>query len=56
MPSHDGEELYVKATNGDARRAYEAPVVRVLGSLHELTLSTKTGALCDVTCYHHGSG
>ena len=55
MPSHDGEELDVKAANGNGRRPYEAPVVRVLGSLYELTL-TKTGAHCDITCYHHGSG
>ena len=56
MPSHDGEELNVKATESNDRKAYEAPAVRVLGSLHELTLNAKTGARCDVTCYHHGSG
>jgi hypothetical protein len=37
------------------RRTYEAPVVSVLGSLHALTLHTKVGHSCDVTCYHHGS-
>ena len=46
----------MKTVNGKGRRPYEAPAVRVLGSLHELTLNVKTGALCDVTCYHHGSG
>jgi hypothetical protein len=37
------------------RKAYEAPVIFVLGTLHELTLDTKVGAHCDITCYHHGS-
>ena len=39
----------------DALKAYEAPVVIELGSLHELTLELKTGRLCDLTCLHHGS-
>ena len=38
------------------KRPYKAPAVSVLGSLHQLTLHTKTGAHCDITCYHHGSG
>ena len=38
-----------------ARKAYKAPVISVLGTLHELTLDTKVGAHCDITCYHHGS-
>jgi hypothetical protein len=37
------------------RKVYQAPVVTVLGSLHQLTLDTKVGARCDVTCYHHAS-
>ena len=37
------------------RKTYEAPAVSVLGSLHALTLHTKVGHSCDVTCYHHGS-
>ena len=50
-----GEGLRLKANNGSDRREYEAPAVRVLGSLHELTLHTKIGHRCDVTCFHHGS-
>ena len=38
------------------KREYHAPAVVVLGSLHQLTLHLKTGHVCDLTCYHHGSG
>jgi hypothetical protein len=38
------------------KREYAAPSIVVLGSLHQLTLDTKIGAFCDVTCYHQGSG
>lgn len=38
-----------------ARKPYEAPTVAVLGSLHALTLHTKLGNHCDVSCFHHGS-
>lgn len=37
------------------KQPYEAPVIVVLGSLHQLTLELKTGQRCDVSCYHHGS-
>ena len=42
--------------NAVSKREYEAPAVKVLGTLHELTLHTKFGHHCDVTCFHHGSG
>lgn len=38
-----------------AKKPYEAPKLVELGSLHELTLQVKGGALCDVNCFHHGS-
>ncbi len=44
-----------KTPQKDALKAYEAPVLIELGSLHELTLELKTGRLCDLTCLHHGS-
>ena len=37
------------------KKPYEAPKVVELGTLHELTLQTKSGGHCDVTCFHHGS-
>ena len=36
-------------------KPYEAPAVTVLGTLHALTLATKIGRRCDLTCFHHGS-
>lgn len=42
--------------NEKKKREYQAPVVVALGSLHQLTLETKNGAFCDLTCYHQGSG
>ena len=45
----------MKVKAGSTRKAYEAPVVSVLGSLQALTLDTKIGSHCDLTCYHHGS-
>ena len=37
------------------KKPYETPALVVLGTLHELTLQSKTGDKCDVTCFHHGS-
>lgn len=42
-------------SNSAPKKPYEAPKIVVLGSLHEFTLTSKTGELCDVTCFHHGS-
>lgn len=39
----------------DTRKPYEAPVLVQLGSLHGLTLQTKEGPLCDVSCFHSSS-
>jgi hypothetical protein len=51
-----GEGFRLKADSGSGRREYEAPSVRVLGSLHELTLTVKYGKVCDITCFHQASG
>ena len=51
-----GEGLRLKTNTGGGRKEYEAPAVKVLGSLHALTLHSKFGHHCDVTCFHHGSG
>lgn len=37
------------------KKTYTAPAVVELGTLHGLTLDSKTGSNCDVTCFHHGS-
>jgi hypothetical protein len=50
-----GEGFTLKANTGSGRREYEAPAVKVLGSLHALTLDSKIGHHCDVTCFHYGS-
>jgi hypothetical protein len=39
----------------DTRKAYVAPVLVELGSLHGLTLQTKEGPVCDITCFHSTS-
>lgn len=40
----------------DARKAYEAPALVELGSLHELTLQPKSGPICDTAaCFHQSS-
>lgn len=46
----------MRGSEKKAKRAYEAPAVVVLGSLHQLTLDAKLGSTCDITCYHQGSG
>jgi len=33
-------------------KAYEAPALVELGSLHGLTLQVKQGPVCDLTCLH----
>jgi len=39
-----------------AKKPYESPKLVELGTLHGVTLqTTKTGANCDLTCFHHGS-
>lgn len=38
-----------------AKKQYTAPALVTLGSLHQLTLQVKSGARCDVSCFHHGS-
>jgi hypothetical protein len=43
-----------KATT-ESGKPYQAPAIVVLGSLHQLTLDTKVGHVCDLTCYHQGS-
>lgn len=37
------------------KKTYTAPALVELGSLHGLTLDSKTGNQCDVNCFHHGS-
>ena len=50
-----GLSVEKKTRRKDALKAYEAPAIVELGSLHELTLELKMGRLCDLTCLHHGS-
>ena len=49
-------EVTSGTTTVDRKQPYKAPAIAVLGSLHQLTLDGKVGHLCDVTCFHHGSG
>lgn len=37
------------------KKPYQSPKLVELGTLHGVTLDTKTGANCDLTCFHHGS-
>ena len=40
---------------GTAKKAYEAPRLTELGSLHGATLQGKHGPQCDVSCFHNTS-
>ena len=56
MEVTSGTTVTSGATTVDRKQPYKAPAIAVLGSLHQLTLDGKVGHLCDVTCFHHGSG
>ena len=51
-----GELRKVEATRpmNSVKKAYEAPVIVALGSLHGLT-QLKAGPICDINCFHNTS-